>query len=466
MFEVLTEKLDGVFKNLSGKGVISEKNVSDALREVRLALLEADVNYKVTKDFVKRVKEKALGQEVLRSVTPAQQIVKIIHDELVEILGGEDHEFSLEKGKQNVIMLVGLQGSGKTTFAGKLAYRYKKKGYKPLLIACDIHRPAAIHQIQVVGEQVGVPVFSKGDKIPAPKIAKAGLKDADREAKDLVIIDTAGRLHIDEMKMDEVQKIKSIADPTATLMVADTMTGQDAVNSAGIFNEKVGIDGVCLTKMDGDARGGAALSIKQVTGKPIIFIGTGEKMDALEEFHPDRIASRILGMGDVVTLVEKAQETFDEKQTLDMQKRLRRAEFTFTDFLQQMRQMKKMGPLKDIMSMLPGVGKQLKDVDFDESEIGKVEAMILSMTPRERENPQLLSSSRRERISNGSGTSLQDVNQLVKKFDEARKMVKRMMQAGQAQGKKAGAGMMPGMGGSNITKPKKRKKKRKKRKRR
>ena len=455
---MLSEKLDGIFKKLSGKGVITEKNVSDALREVRMALLEADVNYKVTKDFIDRVKEKAIGQEVLRSVTPAQQIVKIIHDELVNVLGGEKEQFNLLPGQMNVIVLVGLQGSGKTTFSGKLAQRFKKQGFKPLLVACDIHRPAAIHQLQVVGQQVGVPVFSLGDKTPAPKIVREALKEADRASNDIVIIDTAGRLHIDEMKMDEVIDVKNNAKPQYTLMVADTMTGQDAINSAHIFNEKVGIDGVCLTKMDGDARGGAALSIKHVTGKPIIFIGTGEKMDALEEFHPDRIASRILGMGDVVTLVEKAQEAFDEKQAIEMQKRLRRAEFTLSDFLQQMRQMRKMGPLKDLMSMIPGLGKQLKDVELDEADIKRIEAIILSMTPHERDNPDILTGRRRERIASGSGTSIQEVNQLVKQFEEARKMMKRMMDVGK---KHPGMAQMPTMAGSNVTPSKKKKKKKK-----
>ncbi|MCD6384738.1 signal recognition particle protein, partial [Candidatus Sumerlaeota bacterium] len=320
MFELLTDKLEGIFRKLSGKGVLTEKNISDALREIRLALLEADVNYKVAKEFIENVKQKAIGQEVLRSVTPAQQIVKIIHDELVEVLGGSYQPFSPQKGKLNVVLLVGLQGSGKTTCAGKLAFRYKKQGFRPMLVASDIHRPAAIHQLQVVGNQCGVSVFTRGDSVPAHKIARAGLEEAERKGYDLVIIDTAGRLHIDEMKMDEIVKIKEITNPQYTLLVADTMTGQDAVNSAKIFNEKVGIDGVYLSKMDGDARGGAALSIKHVTGKPIVFIGTGEKLDALDEFHPDRIASRILGMGDVVSLVEKAQESFDAKQALEMQK--------------------------------------------------------------------------------------------------------------------------------------------------
>ena len=462
MFESLSGKLDNVFRKLRGTGVITEKNVSDALREIRQALLEADVNFKVAKDFIAKVKEKALGQEVLKSVTPAQQIVKIIHDELVDVLGGEHAPFKLEAGKLNVILLVGLQGSGKTTFSGKLATRFRKKGFKPMLVACDIHRPAAIHQIQVVGQQVGVPVFAQGDKVAAPKIAKMALAEADRNSNDLVIVDTAGRLHIDEMKMDEIIEIKNITKPAYTFMVADTMTGQDAVNSAGIFNEKVGIDGVCLTKMDGDARGGAALSIKHVTGKPIYFIGTGEKMDALEEFYPERIASRILGMGDVVTLVEKAQEAFDEKQAIEMQKRLRRAQFTFSDFLKQMRQMRKMGPLKDLMSLIPGVGGQLKDIELDEHEVNKVEAMILSMTPGERDNSQILNGSRRQRIAAGSGTTIQDVNQLIKQFEEARRMMKQMMDMGKRAGKAGMPGSMPGGGGSNITPSKKSRKKKQK----
>lgn len=457
MFEALTEKLENVFRKLSGKGVITERNISDALKEIKLALLEADVNYKVVKDFIEHVKAKAIGQEVLRSITPGQQIVKIVHDELVSILGGQAEPFVLHQGKLNVILLVGLQGSGKTTLAGKLALRFKKQGFKPLLVACDIHRPAAIHQLEVVGNQVGVPVFSRGDKMPAPQIAQLALAEAEQNSRDLVIIDSAGRLHIDEMKMDEIIELKQKTKPTYTLMVADTMTGQDAVNSARVFNEKVGIDGVCLTKMDGDARGGAAISIKYVTGKPIRFIGTGEKMDALEEFHPERIASRILGMGDVVTLVEKAQEAFDAKQALEMQKRLRRAEFTFTDFLNQMRQMRKMGPLKDLLAMIPGLGSQLKDVELDEKELKRIEAIILSMTPEERDNPQILNGSRRERIARGSGSTIQEVNQLIKQFEEARRMMKQMLAMGKKQ---AGKIPIPGMGGvaSHHSKKKKKKK--------
>lgn len=456
MFEVLTEKLENVFRKLSGKGVITEGNISDALKEIKLALLEADVNYKVVKDFIDHVKAKALGQEVLRSITPAQQIVKIVHDELVGLLGGKPESFTLQPGRRNVILLVGLQGSGKTTFAGKLALRYKKQGFQPLLVACDIYRPAAIHQLEVVGGQVGVPVFTRGDKIPAPKIAKLALDEAEQSAKDLIIIDSAGRLHIDEMKMDEIIELKAVAKPTYTFMVADTMTGQDAVNSARVFNEKVGIDGVCLTKMDGDARGGAAISIKYVTGKPICFISIGEKPDALEEFHPDRIASRILGMGDVVTLVEKAQQAFDEKQALEMQKRLRRAEFTFTDFLNQMRQMRKMGPLKDLLSMIPGIGAQLKDVELDEAELKRVEAIILSMTPQERENPHILTGSRRERIARGSGSSLLEVNQLVKQFEQARRVMKQMLEMGK---KHTGGIPLPRLGGFSSHHAKKKKKK-------
>jgi len=464
MFEALTDKLEGIFRNLSGKGIITEKNVNEALREIKLALLEADVNYKVVKDFIAHVKDKALGTEVLRSVTPAQQIVKIIHDEMVDLLGGEHTPFHFEPGRVNVVLLAGLQGSGKTTFAGKLALRYKKQGFRPMLVACDIHRPAAIEQLKIVGDNSGIPVFERGDKQPAPKIARQALDEADRQSHDLVIIDTAGRLHIDEMKMDEVAEIKKTTNPRYTMLVADTMTGQDAVNSASIFNEKVGIDGVCLTKMDGDARGGAALSIKYVTGKPILFIGTGEKVDALEEFYPDRIASRILGMGDVVTLVEKAQTTFDEKQAVELQKRLRRAEFTFSDFLNQMRQMKKMGPLKDLVSMIPGVGRQLKDFEFDESEMQKVEAMILSMTAEERENPAILGGSRKERIARGSGMTVPDVNQLVKQFEQARRMMKQMLSGAGGRHAAVGGAELP-VGGSNIT-PAKKKKKRKKKKHR
>ena len=363
MFDSLSDKLEGVFKNLRGQGKITEGNVKDAMRDVRMALLEADVNYKVVKEFLGRVQEKALGEEVLLSVTPGQQLVKVIHDELVEILGGQNPPFALQTGRVNVILMLGLQGSGKTTFCGKLARRFAREGWKPLLVACDIYRPAAIHQLHVVGEQVGVPVFSQGTDKPAPQIARAGLDKARADGNNLVIIDTAGRLHINDVLMDELVAIKSAVQPTFTFLVADAMTGQDAVVSASTFNEKVGVDGVCLTKMDGDARGGAALSIRTITGKPVKFIGTGEKLEDLQEFFPERMASRILGMGDIVSLVEKAQEHFDEKEAMDIQKKMRTATFTLQDFLNQMQQVKRMGPLKGLLEMIPGVGSALKDGD-------------------------------------------------------------------------------------------------------
>jgi len=450
MFENLSDRLEGVFKNLRGQGQITEGNIKDVMRDVKMALLEADVNFKVVKEFVAKVQEKALGEQVLLSVTPAQQMVKIVHDELVDFLGGEIAPFTLQKGKVNVVLMLGLQGSGKTTFCGKLARRYAKEGYKPMLVACDIYRPAAVTQLHVVGESAHVPVHSEGTDKPAQDIAKRGLDRAVAEGRDLVIIDTAGRLHINDVLMEELVQIKQLTKPTYTFLVADAMTGQDAVVSAATFNEKVGIDGVCLTKMDGDARGGAALSIKSITGKPVKFIGTGEKLEDLQEFHPDRLAGRILGMGDVLSLVEKAQEHFDEKQAEDLQRKMRKASFTLQDFLTQMQQVKKMGPLKGLLEMLPGVGKALKDVDLPEGEMKKIEAMIQSMTLEERDNPSIISASRRARIAKGSATTVADVNQLLQNFEQARKMMKGMMQM---QEKMQQAGMNPDGSGmrSSIT---------------
>ena len=427
MFDSLSDKLEGVFKNLRGQGKITESNVKDAMRDVRMALLEADVNYKVVKEFLGRVQEKAVGEEVLLSVTPGQQLVKIIHDELVEILGGQNPPFALQTGRTNVILMLGLQGSGKTTFCGKLARRFAREGWKPLLVACDIYRPAAVHQLHVVGEQVGVPVFSQGTDKPAPQIARAGLEQAQADGNNLVIIDTAGRLHINDVLMDELVAIKSAVRPTFTFLVADAMTGQDAVVSASTFNDKVGIDGVCLTKMDGDARGGAALSIRTITGRPVKFIGTGEKLEDLQEFFPERMASRILGMGDIVSLVEKAQEHFDEKEAMDIQKKMRTATFTLQDFLNQMQQVKRMGPLKGLLEMIPGVGSALKDVDLPEAEMKRTEAIIQSMTKAERDNPSILNGPRKERIARGSATTPADVNALISQFEKARDMMKGMM---------------------------------------
>ncbi|MBN1903132.1 signal recognition particle protein [Candidatus Sumerlaeota bacterium] len=428
MFDNLGEKFERIFKKLKGEASITEKNIRDAMREVKLALLEADVNFKVVRDFTGKVTEKALGQEVLSSITPGQHFIKIVHDVLVEVMGGKSAPFELQQSKVNTILLLGLQGSGKTTFAGKLARFCSKKGWKPLLVACDVYRPAAIRQLKVVGEQAGIPVFEKGQTKPLG-IVKEAMDVARTEGHNVAIVDTAGRLHINEVLMDELVELKKFLSPEYTFLVADAMTGQDAVKSASAFNEQVGIDAVCLTKLDGDARGGAALSIRSVTGKPILFSSIGEKMTDLEMFHPDRMASRILGMGDIITLVEKAQETFDEKKAQEMQKKILRQSFTFQDFLDQMKQVKKMGSLKDLMSMIPGVGKQLKDVDIDEAEFGRVEAMILSMTMEERNHPEILNGSRRLRIAKGSGTSLQDVNAIIKQFEEAKKMMQKMMGA-------------------------------------
>ncbi len=440
MFESLSERLDGAFKNLRGHGQITETNVKDAMRDVKMALLEADVNFKVVKEFVSRVQEKSLGEDVLLSVSPSQQMVKIIHDELVEFLGGETEPFGLQKGKTNVILMLGLQGSGKTTFCGKLAKRLVKEGFKPMLVACDIYRPAAVDQLHVVGQSAGVPVYSEGTDKPAPAIALRGLQKGQADGHDVVIVDTAGRLHINDVLMDELIDIKKNVNPTYTFLVADAMTGQDAVVSASTFNDKVGIDGVCLTKMDGDARGGAALSIKWITDKPVKFIGTGEKLEDLQEFFPERMAGRILGMGDVVSLVEKAQEHFDEKMAEDMERKMRKASFTLQDFLSQMQQLKKMGPLRNLLELLPGVGSQLKNIELPEKEMKRTEAIIQSMTLDERNEPSILSGPRRARIAKGSGTTPADVNALIKQFEMARKMMKGVMQF---QEKAQAAGMNP-----------------------
>jgi signal recognition particle subunit SRP54 len=455
MFDSLSDRLEGVFKNLRGQGKITEANVKEAMRDVRMALLEADVNYKVVKDFLGNVQAKALGDEVLLSVTPGQQMVKVIYDELVEVLGGQNPPFALQQGRTNVILMLGLQGSGKTTFCGKLARRFAKEGWKPMLVACDIYRPAAVHQLEVVGAQVGVPVFSAGITPPAAGIARRGLDAAKAEGRNLVIVDTAGRLHINDVLMDELVEIREAVKPSFTFLVADAMTGQDAVVSASTFNEKVGIDGVCLTKMDGDARGGAALSIKSITGKPVKFVGTGEKLEDLEEFFPDRMASRILGMGDIVSLVEKAQEHFDEKQAMDLQKKMRTASFTLQDFLDQMQQVKRMGPLKGLLEMIPGVGSALKGVDIPEKEMKRTEAIIQSMTAAERGEPSLLNGKRKERIARGSGTTPAEVNALIAQFEKARDMMRGMMEMTDrmraAGGGADGEGMRSSITGAGIS---------------
>jgi signal recognition particle subunit SRP54 len=426
MFDNLGDKLGHVFKKLRGQGTISEGNIKEALRDVRLALLEADANFKVVRDFVERVKEKALGEDVLTSVKPGQQFIKIVHDELVEMMGGHEAlSWDLPRKNPATVMLLGLQGSGKTTFAGKLARRFAKQGRKPLLVACDVHRPAAIKQLQVVGAGVGVPVFEMG-QIDPTKIAKAAFAKAKEEGLDTVIFDTAGRLHIDEVKMDELIALRDYVKPDFSFLVADAMTGQDAVNSADSFNAAVGIDGVCLTKMDGDARGGAALSIKAVTGKPITFIGVGEKSEDLELFRPEGVVSRMLGMGDVVQLVERAQEVFDEKEAEALQKKMRKQTLTLSDFLSQLQRIKKMGSLTKLVGLIPGLSS-MKNLDVSDKDFARIEAMILSMTPKEREQPDILNGSRRKRVAKGSGSSVEEVNGLLQQFEQMKKMMAGMM---------------------------------------
>lgn len=423
MFEDLTIRLDGIFKKLRGRGKLSESNIKDALKEVRLALLEADVNYKVVKEFINQVEVKAIGQEVLRSITPGQKIIKIVNDELADLLGKERVEVKFSAQPPTIFMLVGLQGSGKTTACGKLARYYRKKGRFPLLVAADVYRPAAVEQLKILGKSLDIPVFSsKDDPI---KICSKAVEYARKEGKDLALIDTAGRLHIDELLMEELLNIKRTVSPKEIILVADAMTGQDAVNVAKTFEKKIGLDGVFLTKMDGDARGGAALSIRAVTGKPIKFVGVGEKLDQLEMFYPDRMASRILGMGDVVSLVEKAQEAVDLKQAEELEKKLRKEAFTLDDFYDQLQQLKKIGPLESILEMIPGMGgKMLRGLKIDEKAMVRVEAMINSMTKEERLKPDLINGSRRKRIARGSGTSVQAVNQLLKQFFMMQKMIK------------------------------------------
>jgi len=424
-FESLANKLQDTFKKLRGKGKLTEKDVKEAMREVKLALLEADVNFKVVKDFINTVSERAVGDEVLESLTPGQHVVKIVNDELTRLMGGTQSKLMFSPKPPSIYMLVGLQGAGKTTTCGKLGKLLKKQGKRPLLVACDVYRPAAIKQLQVVAGQLDLPVFTMGDKNNPVDIAKAAVQHAVTNANDVIIIDTAGRLHINEELMDELKNIKEAVNPTEILLVVDSMTGQDAVNVAESFNEKLGIDGVILTKLDGDTRGGAALSVRTVTGKPIKFAAMGEKMDDLEPFYPDRMASRILGMGDVLSLIEKAQSAFDEKKALELERKLRKQQFTFNDFLEQLEQMKNMGPLSQIVNMIPGMNsKMLKDVDVDDKQLAHVEAIIKSMTKKERENPEIINSSRKRRIANGSGTKIQDVNNLLKQFEMMQKMMK------------------------------------------
>ncbi|WP_277070429.1 signal recognition particle protein [Prevotella corporis] len=424
MFENLSDRLDRSFKILKGEGKITEINVAETLKDVRRALLDADVNYKVAKSFTDTVKQKALGMNVLTAIKPGQLMVKIVHDELAELMGGESVDLKLEK-KPAVILMSGLQGSGKTTFSGKLANFLKTKEHKnPLLVACDVYRPAAIEQLRVVGEQIDVPVYSEPESKQVNEIADNAIKEAKAKGNDVVIVDTAGRLAVDEEMMNEIESLKNHINPDEVLFVVDSMTGQDAVNTAKEFNDRLDFDGVVLTKLDGDTRGGAALSIRTVVTKPIKFIGTGEKMEAIDAFHPSRMADRILGMGDVVSLVERAQEQFDEEEARKLQKKIQKNKFDFNDFYNQIQQIKKMGNLKDLASMIPGVGKAIRDVDIDDNAFKGIEAIIQSMTPKERTNPELLNNSRRQRIAKGSGTNIQEVNRLIKQFDQTRKMMK------------------------------------------
>lgn len=424
MFENLSDRLERSFKILKGEGKITEINVAETLKDVRRALLDADVNYKVAKNFTDTVKEKALGQNVLTAVKPSQLMVKIVHDELTTLMGGDTAELEL-KGRPAIILMSGLQGSGKTTFSGKLALMLKtKKNRKPLLVACDVYRPAAIDQLKVLGEQINVPVYSELDSKDPVQIALHAIQEAKAKGNDVVIVDTAGRLAVDEQMMNEIEAIKKAINPDETLFVVDSMTGQDAVNTAREFNERLDFNGVVLTKLDGDTRGGAALSIRTVVNKPIKFVGTGEKLEAIDVFHPSRMADRILGMGDIVSLVERAQEQYDEEEAKKLQKKIQKNQFDFDDFLTQIHQIKKMGNLKELASMIPGVGKAIKDIDIDDNAFKSIEAIIYSMTPYERKHPEILNGTRRTRIAKGSGTNIQEVNRLLKQFEQTRKMMK------------------------------------------
>ena len=443
MFENLSDRLERSFKILKGEGQITEINVASTLKDVRRALLDADVNFKVAKNFTDKVKEKALGMNVLTAVKPGQLMVKIVHDELADLMGGEAVDINLE-GHPAIILMSGLQGSGKTTFSGKLANLLKsKRNKKPLLVACDVYRPAAIEQLKIVGEQIQVPVYAEPENKDVVTIAQHAIQEAKAKGNDVVIVDTAGRLAVDEEMMNEIASLKEALHPSETLFVVDAMTGQDAVNTAKEFNDRLDFDGVILTKLDGDTRGGAALSIRTIVTKPIKFVGTGEKMEALDVFHPNRMADRILGMGDIVSLVERAQEQFDEEEAKRLQRKIQKNKFDFNDFLGQIEQIKKMGNLKDLASMIPGVGKAIKDVDIDDNAFMSIEAIIRSMTPKERTNPEILNTSRRQRIAKGSGTNIQEVNKLIKQFDQTRKMMK-MVTGNQM------AGMMSRMKGMKL----------------
>ena len=434
-FEGLSDKISNAFKKIRSKGKLTEQDVKDAMREVRLALLEADVNYKVAKDFTKQCTERCVGEKVMESLTPAQMVVKIVKEELTALMGGEASRINMASNPPTVIMMCGLQGSGKTTHSAKLGKMLKKKGHRPLLVACDVYRPAAISQLQIVGEQAGVKVFEMGSEKPE-KIAKEAIKYAKDYGHDIVIVDTAGRLHIDEEMMGELTRLKADVNPNEILLVIDAMLGQDAVNVAKSFNETLEIDGVIVTKLDGDTRGGAALSVREVTGKPIKFAGTGEKLDDLEEFFPERMASRILGMGDVMSLIEKAEQSFDEKKAKELEKKLKHNDFDLNDLLDQFAQIKKMGPLKQVLGMVPGLGNQLKDVDIDDKQLVRVESIIYSMTPQEREEPDILNASRKKRIAAGCGMKVEDVNRLLKQYEQMKKMFKQFGKMGKKKKRK------------------------------
>ena len=441
-FESLSDKLQNIFKNLRGKGRLTEEDVKAALQEVKIALLEADVNFKVVKDFVKKVNERAVGQDVMNSLTPGQMVIKIVNEELTNLIGSETTELKLLPDNQiTVIMMMGLQGAGKTTTTAKIAGKLKAKGKRPLLVACDVYRPAAIEQLKINGEKQQVPVFSMGDKQKPLNIAKAAIEHAKKNNNNVVILDTAGRLHVDEDMMNELVEIRDNIELTQTVLVVDAMTGQDAVNVAKEFNEKIGIDGIIVTKLDGDTRGGAALSIKAITGKPILYIGMGEKLSDLEQFHPDRMASRILGMGDVLSLIEKAEQSIDQDKAKEMEQRLKKAQFTFDDYLEYMSQIKNMGGLSSLLSMMPGVGGKINDDMLpDEKQLGKIEAIIYSMTKEERSNPDVINPSRKQRIAKGAGVDISQVNKLVKQFEQARKMMKSMPGLMGGKGKKKRGG--------------------------
>ncbi len=457
MFQSLSDRLTNAFKHFKNKGKLTEEDIKEGMREIKLALLEADVNFKVVKEFIKKTSERALGADVLESLVPAQMIVKIVNEELTAVMGGENSKLTISPKPPTVVMMTGLQGAGKTTHTGKLALMYKKQGKRPLLAACDVYRPAAIKQLQVVGEAAGVPVFTIEGCTDAVKIAKEALAHAIRHGNDMLFIDTAGRLHVDEKLMDELKRMEAEVHPTEVLFVVDAMTGQDAVNAAASFNEQLDITGVILTKLDGDTRGGAALSVRQVTGKPIKFIGVGEKLDAIEPFYPDRMASRILGMGDVLSLIEKAEKAFDEKKAAELEKKFREQSFTLTDYLEQFSQIRNMGSIDQLVGMIPGVNAAaMKDVKVDEKQLDRMEAIILSMTEEERNHPEVINASRKKRIAQGSGMNVEDVNKLLKQYETTNKMMKQLAGGGLG-GKMFGKKLLPKIGGKNGKKKKKKK---------